>query len=138
MSTDHSTSPTPDPTGVNDQSRASNSQPSTTTGVNRLPNAYAGTVLDRRKLATEVAAHAPGLDEHAAIQLLDVVFTEIMAGLRRDGDVQIPGFGRFRTKRRAARKGTNPRTGEKINIPPKSVVTFKPATRLLDRVFDHD
>ena len=99
---------------------------------------YAGVVLDRRKLAVEIAAHAPGLDENAALQLVEVVIGEIVAGLRRDGDVLVPGFGRFRVARRVARKGTNPRTGQPINIPPKSVVTFKAATRLLDKVFDSE
>lgn len=139
MSTDHFTSRPPTATGENGQSPTESVQQATAPRVNAgvRPPQYTGVVLDRRKLAAEVAAHAPGLDQTAALQLVDVVFTEIMAGLRRDGDVHVPGFGRFQTKRRVARKGTNPNTGQPINIPPKSVVTFRPATRLLDRVFDH-
>src|SRR5262245_7590236 len=89
-----------------------------------LRASYAGTVLDRRKLAAEVSAHAPGLSEADALRLVEILMVEILAGLRRDGDVTVPGLGRFQTKRRAARRGTNPNTGERINIPPKSVVTF--------------
>src|SRR5437867_2287435 len=82
----------------------------------------AGITLDRRKLAAEVAAHSRGLSESTALQLVDTVFAEIVAALRRDGDVTVPGFGRFKTGRRVARKGWNPNTRQPINIPPKSVV----------------
>ena len=46
------------------------------------------------------------------------------------------GFGTFSTKRRAARQGRNPATGETITIAAKTYATFKPAKGLKDRVAD--
>jgi DNA-binding protein HU-beta len=46
----------------------------------------------------------------------------------------IPGFGTFGTRKRAARKGTNPATGKKIDIPAKNYAYFKPGKTLRERV----
>ncbi|MDT8342692.1 MAG: HU family DNA-binding protein [Longimicrobiales bacterium] len=48
--------------------------------------------------------------------------------------VTITGFGTFDTRRRKAREGRNPRTGESINIPAMTVPTFKAGKGLKDRV----
>jgi len=50
--------------------------------------------------------------------------------------VQIPGFGTFGSKSRAARKGRNPATGEEITIAAKKYPFFKPGKGLKDRVAD--
>jgi DNA-binding protein HU-beta len=44
------------------------------------------------------------------------------------------GFGSFSVKEKAARLGRNPRTGEKINIPAKTSVIFKPSKKLSEAV----
>ena len=59
-----------------------------------------------------------------------IIATELDAGRK----VQIPGFGSFASKRRAARKGRNPATGEEITIPAKNYPTFKAGKGLKDRV----
>ena len=47
---------------------------------------------------------------------VDTVFDTIMATLSQGDEVSVSGFGSFIVKRRAARMGVNPRTGEKIQI----------------------
>lgn len=59
-----------------------------------------------------------------------VIATELDAG----GKVQIPGFGTFGTKHRAARQGRNPQTGATIMIAAKQYPFFKPGKGLKDRV----
>ena len=49
-------------------------------------------------------------------------------------DFTVTGFGTFGTRRRKAREGRNPRTGEKIQIPAMTVPTFKAGKGLKDRV----
>ena len=61
-----------------------------------------------------------------------IIATELDA----DRKVQLAGFGIFATKRRAARQGRNPATGETIQIAAKKYATFKPAKGLKDRVAD--
>jgi DNA-binding protein HU-beta len=61
-----------------------------------------------------------------------IIATELDAGR----DVQIPGFGTFSSKRRAARSGRNPATGQTITIAAKKYPTFKAGKGLKDRVAD--
>lgn len=53
------------------------------------------------------------------------VLESIQKGLKKAGEVSIVGFGTFRVKKRAARIGRNPRTGESIKIKPSKSVGFK-------------
>ena len=62
-------------------------------------------------------------------------FTEsVTEGLIADGDVAILGFGTFRISRRKARMGTNPQTGERIQIPASIGVAFRAGKALKDRL----
>jgi integration host factor subunit beta len=46
--------------------------------------------------------------------------------------IEIRGFGSFRVKDKAARKGRNPRTGETVLVPAKKVAAFKPSNEIGD------
>ena len=60
--------------------------------------------------------------------IVDAVLDLIKNGLVNDGKVTLVGFGSFNTATQAARKARNPKTGEAIDVPEKTVVKFKPAT----------
>lgn len=82
----------------------------------------------------ETVAGSTGLTKGNVKQALDGVFGAIMDALA-DGDrVQIPGFGTFEVRQRAARAGKNPRTGESITIPASTVPAFKAGKALKDLV----
>jgi len=55
-------------------------------------------------------------------RVLDV----IVAALSRGETVELRNFGIFKAKSRKGRTGRNPRTGEKVPVPPKRVAVFKP------------
>jgi DNA-binding protein HU-beta len=59
-----------------------------------------------------------------------IIAVELDAGRK----VTIPGFGTFGTKKRAARTGTNPANGKKIQISAKHYAWFKPGKTLRERV----
>ena len=62
-------------------------------------------------------------------------FTEVIVeALKRDGKVQLPGFGTFEVRERAARTGRNPHTGETIEIAAAKVPAFKPGKALKDAI----
>ena len=61
----------------------------------------------------------------AAARAVDAVLDGIAAGVKKDGNVQLIGFGTFAVKERAARDGRNPLTGEKIKIKASKTVSFK-------------
>ena len=51
-----------------------------------------------------------------------------------EGRIELRNFGVFEVKRRRARKARNPRTGENVSVPERSVVTFKPGREMEERV----
>lgn len=61
---------------------------------------------------------------------LSAAIEAITKALKKGDTVQLVGFGTFAVKKRAARKGVNPATGEKIKIKAKKVPVFKPGTQL--------
>ncbi len=62
--------------------------------------------------------------------VVDTLF-ETIANALIDGDkVELRGFGSFRVKEKKAREGRNPKTGEKVSVPPKRIPYFKPGKDL--------
>ena len=60
-----------------------------------------------------------------AERALDAFTLAVASGLKKDQEVGIVGFGTFLVSRRAARIGTNPKTGEKIQLAPSVGVRFR-------------
>ena len=66
----------------------------------------------------------------AATRALQAVLAAIETGIKKDGEVQLVGFGTFKIKSRPARKGHNPGTGEVIKIKASKTVNFKCGSEL--------
>jgi integration host factor subunit beta len=71
-----------------------------------------------------------GLTRREAADALKVVLDGVIEAIRRGEKVELRGFGSFRTRRRQARQGRNPRTGAQVKVPPKLVPYFKPGKEL--------
>src|SRR5271156_1560062 len=67
-------------------------------------------------------------------EIVQRTFDAIVDTLLEDGRIELRNFGVFEVKQRKARKARNPRTGEKVDVPPKNVVTFKPGKKMEERV----
>ena len=59
---------------------------------------------------------------------------ESIDALHRGEKIELRGFGSFRLRRREPRKGRNPKTGDKVDVPPKRVPYFKPGKELKDLI----
>ena len=68
----------------------------------------------------------------AAERAINAVIDGITAGIKKDGSVQLIGFGTFNVKSRAARKGRNPQTGAEMRIKASKTVGFKAGAALKD------
>lgn len=72
----------------------------------------------------------------AAARVVDAIFDvtsgTIAEAVKAGSHVSIPGFGKFKSKTRPARKGRNPKTGAEIEIPERTVVAFTPGKGLQD------
>ena len=75
-----------------------------------------------------------GLNRKEARELIDLFFEELVATLTAGEQVRLSGFGNFDLRDKVARPGRNPKTGEKIPITARRVVTFRPGQKLKARV----
>jgi integration host factor subunit beta len=75
-----------------------------------------------------------GLTQLKTKEIVQKTFDAIVATLVEDGRIELRNFGVFEVKRRAPRKARNPRTGEKVDVAEKFVVTFKPGKEMEYRV----
>ncbi len=70
------------------------------------------------------------LSKRALGELVDEVFDSIAKSVKKEKRFAYSGFGTWTVKKRAARVGRNPRTGEEIKIAASKTVAFKPAPNL--------
>ncbi len=75
-----------------------------------------------------------GLNKKEARELVDLYFEELVASLAVGEQVKLSGFGNFGLRDKKERPGRNPRTGEKIPVAARRVVTFSPGNKLKARV----
>ena len=74
------------------------------------------------------------LTQLKAKEIVQKTFDAIIETLVEEGRIELRNFGVFEVKKRAARNARNPRTGEKVLVPEKFVVTFKPGKEMEKRV----
>ena len=67
-------------------------------------------------------------------EIVQKTFDSIIETLLQEGRIELRNFGVFEVKRRKARKARNPRTGEKVDVGPKMVVTFKPGKEMEEKI----
>ena len=75
-----------------------------------------------------------GMTQLKTKEIVQKTFNAIVNTLVEDHRIELRNFGVFEVKRRAARKARNPRTGEKVFVPEKFVVTFKPGKEMEEKV----
>ena len=71
-------------------------------------------------------------------EIVQETFDTIVETLVRDGRIELRNFGVFEAKERAARRARNPRTGVRVDVPSKIVVTFKPGKEMEEKVREMD
>ena len=75
-----------------------------------------------------------GLTQLKTKEIVQFTFDAIVETLLSEKRIELRNFGVFEVKRRKARKARNPRTGEKVDVGPKNVVTFKPGKEMEERI----
>ena len=93
--------------------------------------------MTKKELASKIAKQF-GITQLLALEAVQMVFDGIIETLWHEGRIELRNFGVFEVKKRRARKARNPRTGEKVSVPERSVVTFKPGREIKERVNQSD
>ena len=89
--------------------------------------------MTKKDLARAISEEL-GLTSLVALQAVQRVFDGITETLVQEGRIELRNFGVFQVKKRKPRKARNPRTGEKVKVPARLVVTFKPGREIEERV----
>jgi integration host factor subunit beta len=90
--------------------------------------------MTKSQLIQYLAEQNPHLYQRDVERIVATVFEEIAAALARGERVELRGFGAFSIKKRDARIGRNPRTGESVRVSEKFVPFFKTGKELRERL----
>jgi len=93
--------------------------------------------MNKTELIDRISEKAE-ITKASALRALDALLDSVTIALSKDDPVVIVNFGTFTVKKRAARKGRNPSTGEEININAAKVVGFKAGKALKEAVKEND
>ncbi|MBM3554243.1 MAG: integration host factor subunit beta [Alphaproteobacteria bacterium] len=94
--------------------------------------------MTKSELIAQIAAANPHLYQRDIERIVTTIFDEVTAALARGDRVELRGFGAFSIKRRPARVGRNPRSGESVRVAEKVVPFFKTGKELRQRLNQAD
>lgn len=88
----------------------------------------------KSELVQRIASRNPQLYQRDVENIVNAILDEITNALARGDRVELRGFGAFSVKKREARQGRNPRTGDAVTVEEKYVPFFKTGKLLRDRL----
>jgi integration host factor subunit beta len=89
--------------------------------------------MTKAELVEEVSRVSDLTKKHSEV-IVDTVFRSIIDALQKGEKIELRGFGSFRLRKREPRKGRNPKTGARVDVPTKRVPYFKPGKELKDLI----
>ncbi len=90
--------------------------------------------MTRSELIAVLAAAYPQLSKEQVDAAVRTILSTMAETLAAGGRIEVRGFGSFAVHQRPARIARNPKTGERVAVPPKWVPHFKPGKQLRERV----
>jgi integration host factor subunit beta len=96
--------------------------------------AVRGEPVVTKKEIVKTISEAIGMTQLKTKEIVQKTFDAIVETLVEEKRIELRNFGVFEVKERAARKARNPRTGQRVDVPEKFVVTFKPGKEMEEKV----
>lgn len=90
--------------------------------------------MTKSELIARIAEANPHLYQRDVERIVTTIFDEITEALANGNRVELRGFGAFSVKRRGARVGRNPRTGEAVEVSAKYIPYFKTGKQLREKL----
>jgi len=78
-----------------------------------------------------------GFSKKEVAKIVESIFDIIKESLQQEEKIKISGFGNFVVRKKRARRGRNPQTGDDIEITSRRILTFKPS-QVLKAVINHE
>ena len=95
--------------------------------------------MTKADLVEQVAdAIGPGVTKKDCALVVDGFLNAVKRALANGENIEIRGFGTFKVRKRKTRTARNPRTGDPVEVPSRSVPVFKPSKHLRSRVARRD
>ena len=88
----------------------------------------------KSELVQRIASQNPHLYQRDVENIINAILGEITTAMSKGDRVELRGFGAFSVKRRDARIGRNPRTGDSVQVAEKHIPFFKTGKQLRDRL----
>ncbi len=76
-----------------------------------------------------------GLTKKEAQDIIEIIFNTMKQAFIEGESVKISGFGTFNVRKKMARRGRNPKTGEDLEITPRKVITFRVSNQLKSAMY---
>ena len=89
--------------------------------------------LDKAGIVSELCSQL-GYQRKEGQEIVETIFEIIKTKLEQGETVKLPSFGNFTIRNKRSRPGRNPKSGDKIEITARKVLTFKPSQSLKDRI----
>jgi len=90
--------------------------------------------MTKSELIQQIAEYNSHLYHRDVERIVSTIFSEIGEALARGARVELRGFGAFSVKKRDARVGRNPRTGDAVDVSEKYIPFFKTGKQLRERL----
>lgn len=94
--------------------------------------------MTKSELIEMIAANNPDLTKKQVEFIVNGVFSSIKDALSSGDKVEIRGFGSFKIRNKNSKTGRNPKTGDKVDVPPKEVPYFKPGKEIKELLIKMD
>ena len=88
----------------------------------------------KSKLLKQLSLNYPNFLKKDLSKFVDIILEEIKRALRRSDSVELRNFGRFSVKTQKASIRRNPRTGEKVSVPEKKVISWKMSKDMFKKI----
>ncbi len=88
--------------------------------------------MKRSELIEKLTEKIEYLTKKQVETIVDMVFERMSETLQKGEKIELRGFGNFKVKARNARIARNPKTGEKVEVPPQKSIHFKMSKALKD------
>ena len=88
----------------------------------------------KSKLLKQLSKNWPGFLQKDLSKFTDIILNEIKRALRRGDSVELRNFGRFSVKTQKPSIRRNPKTGEKVAVPEKKVISWKSSKEMFNKI----
>ena len=92
----------------------------------------------KSKLLKQLSNNYPNFQKKDLEKFINIILSEIKRALKRGERVELRGFGVFSTNIQKARISRNPKTGEKVAVPEKKVISWKMSKEMFKKINDEE